>query len=255
MPALPKRWSSLSPLAMQFCSILSTTVSMRLTKTRVDRTDLIDRLTITGPALQAFDVGARRLLVHLDREDQRNVDVVAAIDRLFDRRQALFGAGNFDHHVGAVNASPQLLDHRNGAGRIVSQQRRDLQADESVVSARRVVDRTKGVARALDILDGKIPEERVGAFLRSDQLAQAARRNRCPRRSLFRRSSGCWSCPAVPDRSGVAARRRQTCFVAGYRAKRSARRRAVAGSCSSFSSPSGRRVQTGRARFARHFPG
>jgi hypothetical protein len=139
---------------------------------RVHRPNSIDGFLLGDAALQTFDVRARGFFVPVDREDQGDVDVEPFVDALFDRRQTLFGAGNLDHHVRTADARPKVLRHRDRALRVVSQQRRDLQADEAVVAARLLEHAGERVARVLDVGNGEIPKECLGILLRADQLAK-----------------------------------------------------------------------------------
>src|ERR1700733_6375486 len=139
---------------------------------RVDRTNSVDRLSLIGAATKAFDIGKSGFLVHFGREDQGDVNVVAAIDRFFDRGETLFGSRDFDHDVRAIDAFPKLFHHPDRPRGIAREQRRNLEANEAVVSARRGVERGKRIARALNILDCEIPEECVGTLLRADELRE-----------------------------------------------------------------------------------
>src|SRR5207244_12528883 len=60
------------------------------------------------------------LRVRLDREEQRDVDVHALVDRLLDRRHALVRPRDLDHRVGPVEElpiHPRLLEGPLGVAR------------------------------------------------------------------------------------------------------------------------------------------
>ena len=64
-----------------------------------DRRDVIHGLALGGAPLEAFNEGLGDLPVVLNREDHRDVDIDAAINGFFDRRQTFLRRRDLDHHV------------------------------------------------------------------------------------------------------------------------------------------------------------
>ena len=91
-------------------------------------------------------LGGREVL--LAREQQRDVDRDAGEDRLLDRRQAFLGAGNLDEQVRLPGARVQILGRREGARRVVGQQRRNFQRDPAVDAVGALVDRPEQIGGA-----------------------------------------------------------------------------------------------------------
>ncbi len=115
--------------------------------------------------LEPRQVRLDHLVVPVDREDQRDVDVVALGDLVLDRGKPLFGRGDLDHDVGPPAPIAQVLGHRDRASRVVRERRRDLDADEAVLAFGLVVDRPEHVRGGLDVLDHHSPEHVRGLGL------------------------------------------------------------------------------------------
>ena len=129
---------------------------------RGDRVD-VERLALGVAALEAADVGARDGLVGLDREQQRDVDVDALIDRLLDRVDALGRARDLDHHVRAIDRLPVVAGRRDRAVGVARQVRSDLERDEAVTAAGLLVHRGEHITGRLHVGHG----ERVVDLLRA----------------------------------------------------------------------------------------
>ena len=111
------------------------------------------------PPLEAGEVGVDDLLVALDGEQQRDVDVDATGGELLDGGDAGLGGGNLDHHVGPREAPPQrqgLLDGRRG---VVCQVGRAFERDEPVAPVAGVVGRAQQVGRMADVVEREREEE------------------------------------------------------------------------------------------------
>ena len=75
---------------------------------RGDRCDGADRFPRLDPAFEAGDVGVDDLLVAVDGEQQRHVDVDTTCREGLDRGQSRLGGRNLDHRVGPGDPGPQL---------------------------------------------------------------------------------------------------------------------------------------------------
>ena len=117
----------------------------------------VERQALGVAALQTADVGLGDPRVGVDAEQERHVDVAPLVDHLLDRRQALVGARDLDHQVGAVDQVPVQARLLHRALGVVGQARRDLERDEAVGAARLVVDAAQHVGGLLDVLDGDRP--------------------------------------------------------------------------------------------------
>ena len=84
--------------------------------------------------LEAVDVRVHHLLVAVEAEDQRDVDVAALGDHLADRGDAGGGAGDLDHQVRAGDLLVQRARRGLGAGAVVGQAGIDLDAHEAVAA-------------------------------------------------------------------------------------------------------------------------
>ena len=139
---------------------------------RGDRGDGVDRLPARHAPLEAGEVGVDDLLVALDGEQQRDVDVDAAGGELLDRGDPGLGGGNLDHHVGPREALPQLerlLDGRRG---VVGEVGRALERDEPVAPVAGVVGRAQQVGGTADVVEREREEELLRvAHARGDRRA------------------------------------------------------------------------------------
>ena len=123
---------------------------------------MIDRLAVLRACGQAPQVRVDYVLVALDREQERDVDVHAASSELLDRGQTGLGAGDLDHHVGSVQALPQVLGLRERAVGVVGEVGRALERDQAVVSGRAVVRRTQQPSRLTDVVERQCEEQLLG---------------------------------------------------------------------------------------------
>ena len=102
-------------------------------------------------ALEPADVGLGDLLVGLDREQQRDVDVDPLVDRLLDRADALRRARDLDHHVRAVDRLPVGARRCERPLGVVREVGGDLERDEAVLPFVSSMNRREDVAGALDV--------------------------------------------------------------------------------------------------------
>jgi hypothetical protein len=131
-----------------------------------------DRLRVDAPALlaAALEAADERLgdaLVGGHREEQRDVDVQPLVDHLLDRGDALLGAGDLDHQVGAIDALPVLARLLHRLLGVEGEVRVDLEGHVAVVARGLVVDAPQHVAAALDVGD----RERLVDLARRPALA------------------------------------------------------------------------------------
>ena len=105
--------------------------------------------------LQPLHVGVGHLLVAVDVEEQGDVDVDPLRHRGADRRQPGLRARDLDHHVGALDRSPQALGVRDRPLGIVRQVRGDLQADVAVHPVQALVDGPQDVCGVADVPPGE----------------------------------------------------------------------------------------------------
>jgi hypothetical protein len=104
-----------------------------------------------GVLLEAVDVRLHHLLVAVEAEDERDVDVATLGDHLLDGGQPLLGAGDLHHQVGPVDLLVQRTGRRLGARPVVGQTGGDLDADVPVAAEAVVVQRGELVERAVDV--------------------------------------------------------------------------------------------------------
>jgi hypothetical protein len=137
-----------------------------------DRGDAVDVLPLGRAPFEPPDEGFRHLLVVLDGEDHRDVDVDAAVGRLLDGRQSLLRRGDFNHHVLAPDAleQPRGLVYR--PLRVVGELGADFEADVAVEPAGLVVDRLQGVGGVGDVFDDEVFVNLAHALARLDEPAQ-----------------------------------------------------------------------------------
>ena len=108
---------------------------------------------LRDPVFEAGQIGFDDLFIDMLREQQRDVDVDALANQLADRRQTRLRRRHLDHQVVPTDAAPQpprLGDGRVGIHREI---RRHFQADISVPTFRRLVDRAQRVRGILNIRD------------------------------------------------------------------------------------------------------
>ena len=113
----------------------------------------VERLALRVAALHGVEERLHHALVERDREQQRDVDVEALVERLLDRGDPGVGGRDLDHHVGPVDQAPVLARLLERALGVVGEPRRDLERHVAVLAAGLVVDRAQHVAGELDVLD------------------------------------------------------------------------------------------------------
>jgi hypothetical protein len=101
---------------------------------------------------------------------QRDVDVVAPGDLVFDGRQAFRGRRDLDHDVRSRAPVVQVLRELDRLFRAVGDRRPDLDRHEAVLAFGPVVDRPEDVGRRLDVFDHQVPEHVRRSGLLADQL-------------------------------------------------------------------------------------
>ena len=120
-----------------------------------NRSDAAYGFAFGGATLKPFDIGIDGLIVSFKGKQQRDVDVDALINALFNRRYAFGSAGDFDHHVFAVNLFPQTLSFFDGRLCVVGQQGRAFQTDIAVQFIGAFINRREDVCGCLNILYGQ----------------------------------------------------------------------------------------------------
>ena len=113
----------------------------------------VDGLPRLRPPLKATDIGARDILVDLDREHQRDVDIQPVGDALLDGRESLIGCGNLHEDIRPPYTFPKIVGHRDRGLCVVRHPRKDFDADVAVLMLRLVVDGLQHVGGHLDVLD------------------------------------------------------------------------------------------------------
>src|SRR5579871_1484444 len=105
--------------------------------------------------LQTRDVGLRNFLIHLQSEEQRDIDVDSFADALLDSRNTFHGGWNLHHEIGTVYRFPQAARVLNGALRVLGQEGRDFQTHVAIALVGAVVDGPQRVGGVLDVLDSQ----------------------------------------------------------------------------------------------------
>src|SRR5450830_1309000 len=127
-----------------------------------------DREIVLQSVLERLEVGVGDGLVLTHREQEGDVDVEALPQRLEDRRHALAGAGDLDHHVGAVHGGEKALGLGDGLLRVVGIGGRDLDGDEAVLAAAAQIHGREHVAGGAHVFDRQAVED----LLRAQALAR-----------------------------------------------------------------------------------
>ena len=108
------------------------------------------------PIFKAEHIGVGDLLIDVDREQQRDIDVDPLRDERADRRQTGFRRGDLDHQIGARDDAPKMdrLPYR-GLG-VVCEIGRAFEADVTILPLRVIVDGTQRVRRVADVLERQL---------------------------------------------------------------------------------------------------
>src|SRR5215467_11105376 len=138
-----------------FGTLPVTATSQRLMK--IDATDATSGFNPASMRRSMPRVGGRQVL--LVGEQQRDVDRHAREDRLFDGRQAFWGARDLDEDIVTPRLRVQGLGLGNRRLRIVRQQRRNFQRNPTVDTAGSVMNRPEQVRRLREILQRELEEE------------------------------------------------------------------------------------------------
>ena len=104
--------------------------------------------------LQPLNVRFRHADIGFFAEQKGDIYVHAFTDQLFDGRNARFGSRHFNHDVFAPYFLPEAPRFFQCSLRVVSQKRRDLQADESIAPACLLVNRLQNISGVLNIANG-----------------------------------------------------------------------------------------------------
>ena len=115
--------------------------------------------------LEAAEVRLHHFLVPFEREDQRDVDVLAEGDHLLDRPEAGLGRRNLHVEVGLVDPVVQALGLRDRAVAVVGERRVDLPRHVTVETLSLVPDLPQQVARIRDVVRGELQEDLLRIFL------------------------------------------------------------------------------------------
>ncbi len=148
-------------------------VDLRVDAAHEEAGDASDLAQVSPAFVQRLE--ARKECLHhlgvaVDREDQRDVDVVALGDLVFDRREALFGRRDLDHHVRSRAPVVQILGELDRLPGAVGDRRPDLDAHEPILAFRPVVDGAEHVRRGLDVFHHEAPEHVGRLRLLADEL-------------------------------------------------------------------------------------
>ncbi len=162
MPVRPRSvWASdrsASGRAASFAMRVEQRVGVRVDPAHEEaghRPDPVDRLVLREARLQRRQVGLHHVLVPVDREQQRDVDVDPLGEALMDGRQAGARPRNLHHDVRPVAGLPEAPRLGDRAVGVVRQVRPDLDRHEAVVAAGGVVGRPEGVGGVPHVLDGQ----------------------------------------------------------------------------------------------------
>ena len=112
--------------------------------------------------LQRREVRLDHLTVAINREQQRDVHVDAEREDVLHRRESLARAGDLDHQRWAGPPGPQPPRRAHRPLRVEGKLRRDLERNEAVTAFAGVVERSKQIARLLDVGHGQRLEDRRG---------------------------------------------------------------------------------------------
>ncbi len=111
---------------------------------------------------QTFDVSVCDLFVNVARKKEGDVDVDAFADQLADCLDALGSGRNLDHEILAPHCFPEPPCFLQRPGRVIRQQRRDLEAHVAVVAFAFVVYGTQDVRSVLNVFDCDFFVETLG---------------------------------------------------------------------------------------------
>ena len=122
--------------------------------------------------LESGEVGLHDLLVALEREDQRDVDVAALGDHPVDGRDALGRGRDLHEQVGLGDALVEHAGRLDGGLRVTRQVGRHLDGDEAVVSAALVVHRPEYAEGVADVVDDHVPVGVLDVLVPVDERAE-----------------------------------------------------------------------------------
>ena len=122
--------------------------------------------------LETAQVGLDDLLVALQREDQRHVDVLAGGDHVFDRGDARLRRGNLHVEVRPVDPLVQSLRLLVSVRDVVRERRVDLPGDVAVEAVRPLPHGAHQLARILDVAGGEPVEDLLRLRLLGEHLLQ-----------------------------------------------------------------------------------
>ena len=137
---------------------------------RGDGADLGLEPGLDAPLDAAQECLGRRQVV-LAGEQQGDVDRHAGKDRLLDGRQAFRGARDLDEQIRSPRPGEQLFGRGEGAGRVVGQQGRHFQRHPAVHAIRPVIDGSKQVGSAGEVLQRQLEEQFLSRLALLELLA------------------------------------------------------------------------------------
>ena len=109
--------------------------STRLTKKLATEAIPVDGLASGQSILKAVDVGLHDLVIAIDAEDQRDIDIDAAADQLANGREVLRGCRHLDHQIWPVHQVVEPFGFGNGGLGVIGKIGRHFQADETILAA------------------------------------------------------------------------------------------------------------------------
>ena len=124
--------------------------------------DRVEWLPGGESSLETGQVGARHLFVHVDGEQQGDVDVDAGGGQFLDRVDRRARARHLDHDVGLADLLDQLVCGGDRPARVVSQRRLELEGHVAVDAGRVGVHRPEDVGRHADVVEGDLVEHLAG---------------------------------------------------------------------------------------------
>ena len=140
-----------------------------------DRSDAFDGFAALDPALDAAQVRFGDFTIARQPEQERDVDVDALADELFDSGQTFLGGRHLDEDVRSIERPPQRTRFFDGCIGVAREMRRYFEAHEAVAAVAFVVEVPQPVGRGLHVVDGqrlvdfgdRLPGagERVDAFV------------------------------------------------------------------------------------------
>ncbi len=115
----------------------------------------VEGLAARRQGFQPGEIRVRHLPVTRQPEQERNIDIDPFSRQVLDGRHALAGCRDLNHHIRAIDRTPQVTGFGNRAGCIMCQFGRNLQAHKSIPAIQPVKCGPEEVRGALDIFHGE----------------------------------------------------------------------------------------------------